>query len=511
MQFIFAVLQFFGTLLLVLLVFNLIILVHEVGHFLAAKWRGLKIEKFQIWFGRAIWKKTINGVQYGLGSIPAGGFVALPQMAPMDMIEGATEDSYKDLPKVSALDKIIVAFAGPLFSFGLAVFFAFVVWGVGYPEPASDNSPVIGYVAEDFPAAEAGLQVGDEILEVDNRPVETFSGMVDSVTWNIVSSEGESIDFKVLRDGKEMVIPVQPQVGDEKWAEKHWLEKWFHRPPTRKVGIGPMEEKIRVGRIMPHGPAEEAGIQVGDHFLTMNGEAIPSSGVLEDRASELVGQPVTFTLERLLEGELGKKNPKTEIVTVQLTPRVPEKEGSRKKDPPVIGVFYGSDDPIRDGLVVSSHPTPTEQITRTFRVMYNTITSVANPNSDISIKHLSGPVGIIDLYYRLFHTPEGWKQVLWFSVVLNINLALLNLLPLPVLDGGHIVMALVESLRGRPISRWWWHGHRPPATGSALMCHLNPDFHCRAAMARSCSTWGPRHRRLRSPMCACWTLLTGSR
>src|SRR5580692_12880002 len=102
----------------VVLIFNLIIGVHELGHFLAARWRGLKVQRFAIWFGKPIWKKTINGVEYALGSIPAGGYVSLPQMAPMEMIEGKAESDAQPLPPISALDKIIVAFAGPLFSFG---------------------------------------------------------------------------------------------------------------------------------------------------------------------------------------------------------------------------------------------------------------------------------------------------------------------------------------------------------------------------------------------------------
>src|SRR5438105_7735614 len=116
-------------LLEVLVLFNLLIVVHELGHFLAARWRGLYIEKFGVWFGKPLWKKTINGVQYSLGSLPFGGFVALPQLAPMDIIEGKSDVDRAKLAPISALDKIIVAFAGPLFSFGLAVLFAIIIWG----------------------------------------------------------------------------------------------------------------------------------------------------------------------------------------------------------------------------------------------------------------------------------------------------------------------------------------------------------------------------------------------
>src|SRR5579862_4565202 len=118
----------------VVLLFNLLIGVHELGHFLAARWRGLKIDRFAIWFGKPIWKTKINGVEYALGWIPAGGYVALPQMASMEAIEGKTENSDQPLPPISALDKIIVAIAGPLFSFLLACCFAVIVWQVGRPE-----------------------------------------------------------------------------------------------------------------------------------------------------------------------------------------------------------------------------------------------------------------------------------------------------------------------------------------------------------------------------------------
>src|SRR5205814_9980195 len=118
-------------LLEVVILFNLLIAVHELGHLLADRWRGLYIEQFGIWFGKPLWKKKINGVLYSLGSIPAGGFVKLPQLAPMDIIEGKADLDRGKLPAISAIDKIIVALARPLFSFGLALAFAIVVDVVG--------------------------------------------------------------------------------------------------------------------------------------------------------------------------------------------------------------------------------------------------------------------------------------------------------------------------------------------------------------------------------------------
>src|SRR5213080_3657311 len=147
----------------VLLLFNLLIFVHELGHFLAARWRGLKIDRFAIWFGKPIWKKKINGVEYALGTIPAGGYVALPQMATMEAIEGKSESSGQPLPPISALDKIIVAVAGPLFSFLLAFCFAVVVMTVGRPVSEAETTTIIGYVEKDSPAEKAGLRPGDRV------------------------------------------------------------------------------------------------------------------------------------------------------------------------------------------------------------------------------------------------------------------------------------------------------------------------------------------------------------
>src|SRR4030081_1395464 len=112
----------------VLVIFNLLIVVHEIGHFMSARWRGLYIEKFGVGFAKPLWKKTINGVQYSLGSLPFGGFVALPQLAPMDIIEGKADVDRARLPRISALDKIVVAVAGPFFSLLLAFAFAAMVW-----------------------------------------------------------------------------------------------------------------------------------------------------------------------------------------------------------------------------------------------------------------------------------------------------------------------------------------------------------------------------------------------
>src|ERR1700726_3009706 len=205
----------------VLVIFNLLIVVHEVGHFLAARWRGLYIEKFGVWFGKPLWKKKISGVEYSLGSLPFGGFVALPQLAPMDIIEGKADIDREALPPVSALDKIIVDIAGPFFSFLLAVVFAVIVWVVGYPVSESDVTTTIGYIMPESPATKVGLQPGDNIVEVDGKPVTRFLGMNDSVSWAVVRSEGETIPIKFERDGQVHTVDVEPYKAESR--------AWFRR------------------------------------------------------------------------------------------------------------------------------------------------------------------------------------------------------------------------------------------------------------------------------------------
>ncbi len=204
---------FFGiiTFLEVILLFNILIIVHELGHFLAAKWCGLKIDKFAIWFGKPLWARKIDGVEYILGSIPAGGYVALPQMAPMEALEGKSDTPREELPAASPWQKIVVAFAGPLFSFGLALFFAVIVWIVGMPVSYPEATTVIGFVAPGLPAEKAGLKAGDKILSIDGHPITRFIGMGDSVIWRIVTSTADSIPVVIQRDGQTKTFDVSPQ------------------------------------------------------------------------------------------------------------------------------------------------------------------------------------------------------------------------------------------------------------------------------------------------------------
>jgi regulator of sigma E protease len=486
------------TIVEVLLIFNLLIIVHELGHFLAARWRGLHVDKFGIWFGRPIWKKAINGVEYSLGWIPAGGFVLLPQMAPMETVEGKSGIPRHDLPPVRPLDKMIVAFAGPLFSFLLALVFAVIVWVVGKPTVEAEATTTIGYVAPDEPASKAGFEAGDKILEVDGHPVSRFAGMVDSITWYVVRSEGDTIPFKIQRGDKVLTINsgytrpetrgwerkslrqvgiapaitpivfkvadgsaaalagIRPNdeiiaVGGERLYHPQHILEWAQSHPGKPLsltilrGKKTLEMTIEPGRplvssVIKNSPADVAGMRAGDRILSLDGHPIYDPTELFKRVESNPTVPFSLTVAT---------GPQTR--TVRVLPAIPD--GQTRA---VLGIVYAADSQgiIWDGSgkLTVVHISPLEQIVAAVETIGNTIGALLSTQSDIKLQHMSGPIMIMQTYYRLFDTDFGWQLALWFSVVFNVNLAMINLLPIPVLDGGHIVLALIEVIRKRPIN-----------------------------------------------------------
>jgi regulator of sigma E protease len=408
-------------LLEVVLLFNLLIVVHELGHFLAARWRGLVIEKFAVWFGKPIWSAKINGVEYSLGTLPFGGFVSLPQLAPMDIIEGETETDRSKLPAASALDKIIVAIAGPLFSLLLALVFAGIVWGVGHPVSEADTTTIIGFVEAGSPAEKAGLKAGDKILQVDGKPVTRFSGMSDSVTWNVIRSEGDSIPFVVERDGRTISTSVVPYIAPS---------SGWRRKSVRQVLIYPATLPV-IDEVQPNTPAASVGLKHGDVIRGLNGQRIYSPVALSAWLDKHPKEPVVLDVDR--RGQQLHLTVKPEVLPNEKTPR--------------IGIAWDT-----SGQMSISHPNPVEQVYNSVTSTLETIGAVASPKSDVRLQHLSGPLGIFHIYYLLFENERGWQLALWFSVILNVNLAIINMLPIPVLDGGHILLALVEAVRRKPVN-----------------------------------------------------------
>jgi len=486
------------TIVEVLLIFNLLIIVHELGHFLAARWRGLHVDKFGIWFGRPIWKKTVKGVEYSLGWIPAGGFVLLPQMAPMEAVEGKASVQHQNLPTIGPLDKIIVAFAGPLFSFLLALVFAVIVWAVGKPTAEAEATTTVGYVAPDEPAAKAGFLSGDVILAVDGHRVSRFAGLVDSITWYVVRSEGEFIPFEVRRGDQVLTLVsgytrpetrgwerrslrqvgiapaitplvfkvaegsvaaqagIEPNdeiiaIGGEKLYHPQHILEWAQAHPGKplplivlrngkRINITMAPSRPAVSAVIKNSPADVAGVKVGDRILALDDDPIYDPTEIFKRVEAKPAIPFSLTIQS-----------GSETRTVRLLPATPD--GQNKA---IIGIGFAPDSEgiVWDGggKMTVVHISPLEQIYAAVETIGNTIGALLSPQSDIKLQHISGPIMIMQTYYRLFDSDFGWQLALWFSVVFNVNLALINLLPIPILDGGHIILAMIEAVRRRPIN-----------------------------------------------------------
>lgn len=428
MDTLYTILKAAAVILVVVMCFNVIIFVHELGHFLAGRWRGLQIDRFQIWFGKPIWKKEINGVQYGLGWIPAGGFVALPQMAPMESIEGGNRDEEgKRLPAISPLDKIIVAFAGPLFSMLLALLAGVIVWGVGKPKDVIPTQ-IIGEVLPDGPAAKAGMQSGDKITHINGSPVKGFAGTLDSITENIVLSEGKQITFTVERAGSPEPLTL---LSEFRTPEK---KSWFHRSGLRQVGIGPETDHVEVAGVYKGSPAEKAGFKEEDTIVSLNGRTFPSSKEMVDFVKTVGTAPIEFEVLRA-------KKP-VKLTATPVVPLEPSGEG------PLLGLNFANVPYINETI---EHPTPFKQVGDSLRMMWTTLTKLVSKDSSIGVDHLSGPVGIGKMQFRMLQMDDGWRRILSFMVLFNVNLAVLNMLPLPVLDGGHITLAVLEKIARRPV------------------------------------------------------------
>lgn len=401
------------TLAVALVLFSITVFVHELGHFLAARRFGLHVERFAIGMGPRLFGFKWRGVDYVFNWLPIGGYVALPQMAPMEAVEGKSDPALKALPPVSPWAKIVTAFFGPLFSLLLACLLAVGVWHFGRPDRPTLQTTTIGYVRPDSPAAQAGLQPGDKILAIDGTPVTRWMGGNQGVLESIIFSRDATIRLDILRAGYgQLTFDITPIRAKEMEG-------------LRQIGIGPMEPLI-ADEILPHSPAARAGLQPGDVIVGVNGHTVFSTEQVSDLVRASPG-PVQLTIRR-----------SNELLHITLQPVTPA--GS---DRPMIGVRWRPPEPV------IIHPLPWIQIKDAALLIKRTLGAVFDTRSEVGLQHLSGPVGIFDKIMALLrHDP---MQVMYFFVILNVNLAILNLLPIPILDGGHIIFGFAEMIKRGPL------------------------------------------------------------
>lgn len=408
---------------LIVLFFGGSIFVHELGHFLAARRRGVHVTRFSIGFGPKMfaWEGK-DGVEYRISWLPLGGYVALPQLADMAAVEGESDVDLRNLPPISYGTRMLVFAAGATFNLIFAFLLATIIWLVGQPTTSDQATTQIGYVVDTIetadgttvasPAREAGLQVGDQVRAIDGSAVDDWQDLLQT----LVTSAGRTEDgrrynvFTIERDGALRDLTVYPQLAGEE--------------EVRKVGIIAAYELI-VHAVDAGGPGERIGLLAGDRILALDETRVLNIQTYADHLGRHRDRPVALHLQR--DGQA-------------LTLTVPPQPGAEQ--PADLGLQLTTDSKL-------VYPTPFKQFSDHVGMTFRTLGSLINPQSDIGISKLSGPVGII----RVFHlaAQADIRLVLWFTILVNINLAIFNLLPIPVLDGGHMLFATLGKLRGRAL------------------------------------------------------------
>lgn len=401
----------------VILLFSVTIFVHELGHFIAARAFGLTIEVFSIGVGPALWKRKVRGVVYKIGWIPFGGYVALPQMDPTLVAKAgeaaADNPAGKTAPAPAPAPpavKIVVALAGALGNMALAVLLAWIIYWAGKPSTPAERCSVIGFVETNCAAYAAGLRPGDEIIAVNGRSV---------VAWTDVLQENARYDvvtLSVRADGNTRSVRVPTEKS----------------PLGFNIVAGLREMTLcRVMAIEPESSAAEAGVRIGDLIRSFDGVPVLSIEHLIVLTAARPGRSVTMTVDR-----------KGQPVDLRVTPR-PDPALGRAR----IGIRF---DPMAVDADRVVHIPPGAQLKSHATAILRVVASLLTPaEAKATSQGLGGPFMILFMLFDMVR--RGLIIALWFTCFLNVNLAILNLLPIPILDGGHILFSLIEAVFRRPL------------------------------------------------------------
>jgi regulator of sigma E protease len=389
----------------VLVSFGAAIAIHEFGHFWVARKLGMKVEEFAIGIGPKISSRKRDGIEYSLRWIPAGGFVKLPQMVTSEALEG---QSTKEVPPAPPLHKILVALAGPFMNVVFAFAIATVIYFIGLPVPVSP--PIIGNVDPASPEGKLGIREGDRVVMVDHKPIKSWEDIMEFTALARTNLIPVVVEHGGVSNSYSLTATVNEVIG------------------LKTLNLDPREHPV-VGAVENGMPAAAAGLQSGDKILSVNGIPVPSKDQMIGLISESAGKPCEIVFDR-----------KNEKKSVTVTPQYdPVNKRAR------IGIIFSA------GVYEVQHPTPWAQVKDVCAKMVSTFSALAHSKqTGVGAKDLSGPVGILAILASQVNS--DYRLALSFLVLLNINLAFINLLPIPVLDGGHIMMAIIEKIWRRPLS-----------------------------------------------------------
>ncbi|MDR1829372.1 MAG: RIP metalloprotease RseP [Candidatus Fibromonas sp.] len=410
----------FLQIILGLLGLSLLVFVHELGHFSAAKFCGVRVLTFSIGFGKKLLKFTKNGTVYCISAIPFGGYVAMAGENPETVRENKPDDFHVQ----PIWKRALIAFAGPAFNVVFAYFLLTGIYMLGNPEPVSDKL-VVGIVEPKSAAAEAGVASGDTIISIDGEKAKGWDRLREEMAIGI----GRSIALEIrTKEGKDTTVTVVPrELGDL---------------GIGTAGIHPRHRVLVAAEPSEDSPAGKAGIQQNDTILSVNGRII---GYFQDMISIISaseGEEVEVVFLRASE------EGKVDTLSAAITPF-----WSEENERYLIGIQMGVVQ--YDELQVVPQPLGTA-LAMAAEKSYNMGTAVFRYinrifKGEVKLRAMSGPVGIVQVIGLVWL--ENLQKIVFLLALISINLGVMNLLPLAITDGGVLLFLLIEKLRGKPISQ----------------------------------------------------------
>ncbi|BBG90491.1 sigma E protease regulator RseP [Aeromonas caviae] len=405
---------------------GLLVAVHEFGHFWVARRCGVKVERFSIGFGKAIWRRLgKDGTEYVLALIPLGGYVKMLDGRVDELKPGEEAQAFNHK---SVWARMAIVAAGPMANFVFALFAFWLMFMIGVPSV----KPVVGEVRPASIVAEAGILPGMEIVGVGGEE----TGDWESVIYALISHLGDdSVQLKLKAANTSYAVDKTLQLAG-------WKFDPDKESPIGSLGIVPLGGKVLpvVEAVVPSSASEKAGLQIGDRIKGVDGEAITEWTQFVERVQQSPAQPLQVTVERggsemiLILTPDGKKVKGQLVGFVGLSPQLvplPDEYRTLLQYGPLQALWHG----VQKTWSL---------ITLTFDMIGKLIGGI------VSLDNLSGPISIAKGAGS--SADYGLVYFLGFLALISVNLGIINLFPLPVLDGGHLVYFLIEAITGKPVS-----------------------------------------------------------
>jgi regulator of sigma E protease len=394
-----------------LIMIGVMILIHELGHYWAARFFDVKVDTFSFGFGPRLFGFKKGETDFRFSAILLGGYVKMVGEQPGDE-QASDPRSFQAKPR---WQRLIIVFAGPAMNIILAVAVLTGLFMVRFPKIPSSPSPEIGYIVPNSAAAKAGLHEGDRIVQIGDTTNPTW----EDINMKEVASAGHPLGVWIVRNGERQMVSVTPALD-----------------PGSGAGFAGWGEQsdIEIASSLSDSPAAKAGLQPRDIIVSVNGQPIHSTPKVHDIINSTGGKPVDVVFSRN-----GK------LMTAHLTPAMSENNGSKEW---LIGVK------LQPKVVLVSLPFPealsesVRQNAKSATFIYQFLRGVAERR--MSPRSLSGPIKIVQMSGE--EAREGPMAYFWLMAGLSLNLAIVNLLPIPILDGATIFMLLVEMFMRRDLS-----------------------------------------------------------